>query len=273
MAADPVRHRAAVLGSPIAHSLSPRLHTTGYAALGLSDWEYTSADVTEDQFGEVVAVLDDTWRGLSVTMPLKEVAFEVAATVSDLAARVGAINTLVRRRDGGWDAYNTDVAGIVESLRALPLDDHAVIIGAGATARSAVLALRALGVTRVSVAARRPEAAAALAAFARTAGLSADTVPLGAWSRPRARLVLSTVPAGASHELLAATAGADLDLVFFDVGYAGWPTPLAAAVIAAGGTAVSGLEMLIHQATAQFELFTGDAVSADVLRAGVADLC
>lgn len=261
-----------MLGSPIAHSLSPLLHNAGYAALGLSEWEYTSAEVTESDLGAVVAALDDTWRGLSLTMPLKEVAFDVAATVSDLATRAGAINTLVRRPDGGWDADNTDVIGIVESLRGLALAEHAVVIGAGATARSAVLALELLGISRVTVAARRAEQAAGLAAFARQEGLAAEAVPLSDWGRQGARLVLSTVPAGASAELVRAAAGTDLDLVFFDVAYAGWPTPLAATVRAAGGTAVSGLEMLIHQGAAQFELFTGQHVSADILRASVQSL-
>lgn len=273
MAAEPVRHRAAVLGSPIAHSLSPRLHNAGYAALGLSDWQYTAAEVTEDGLSEFVAGLDGTWRGLSLTMPLKEVAFEVATTVSDLAVRAGAINTLVRRGDGGWDADNTDVAGIVESLRPLALDDHAVVIGAGATARSAVLALEILGVPRVTVAARRPEPAHALAAFADTQGLRTAAVPLADWCRQGAGLVLSTVPAGGSTDLVAATAGSSLDLVLFDVVYAGWPSPLAAAVTAAGGTAVSGLEMLLHQAVAQFALFTGRQVGVETLRAAVESPC
>lgn len=245
------------------------MHNAGYAALGLSDWEYTSAEVTEAELGDLVAGLDATWRGLSLTMPLKEVAFEVAATVSDLAARAGAINTLVRRPDGGWDADNTDVTGIVESLRGIALDEHAVVIGAGATARSAVLALEILGVTEVTVAARRPEAAAELVSFAEEAGLGAGAAPLGDWSRQGSRLVLSTVPAGASAGLVEAGVGTDLDLVLFDVVYASWPSPLAAAVTAAGGTAVSGLEMLIHQGAAQFELFTGHPVDADTLRAAL----
>lgn len=258
-----------MLGSPIAHSLSPLLHNAGYAALGLSDWEYTSREVTEAEFDDVIAGLDGTWRGLSVTMPLKEVAFDVASSVSDLAARSGAINTLVRRPDGGWDGHNTDVAGIVESLRPLDLDDHAVVIGAGATARSAVLALNILGVSQVTVAARRIDASEDLVAFTEKQGLSARGILLEDWSRQAARLVLSTVPAEAGPRLAAAAVGTDLRIVFFDVVYASWPTQPAAAVTAAGGTTVSGLEMLLHQAAAQFELFTGRQVGVDTLRASV----
>lgn len=267
-----MRHRAAVLGSPVSHSLSPRLHNAGYAALGLSDWRYTSAEVAEAELAGFVAGLDDTWRGLSLTMPLKEAAFEVAAEVSDVAERAGAVNTLVRRADGGWDADNTDVHGIVESLRHVADPSRAVVIGAGATARSAVLALQALGTEHVTVAARRREPAEALARFAAAQDLTAAVVPLQEWAGHGARLVLSTVPGGASASLveLARSMRAVLTgIVLFDVVYAGWPSPLAAAVAEAGGETVSGLEMLIHQAVRQFELFTGRPVDADVLRSAI----
>ena len=278
MAADPVRHRAAVLGSPVSHSLSPLLHTAGYAARGLSDWQYTYADVTEPDLVEFVAGLDRSWRGLSLTMPLKEVAFEVATTVTDLAARAGAINTLIRRPDGGWDADNTDVFGIVQSLRHLPVVEvargtEAVIIGAGATARSAGLAVEQLGIRSVAVAARRPEAAEKLAAFAVEQGLAARAVDLEAWVDQSAPLVLSTVPVGAGGYLAesARAVHARLDIVLFDVVYANWPSPLAAAVSAAGGETISGLEMLIHQAARQFELFTGQSVDVATMRAAAAE--
>lgn len=262
-----------MLGSPVSHSLSPRLHNAGYAALGLSEWRYTWAEVAEDELAPFLAGLDDSWRGLSLTMPLKEVAFDVAASVSELARRAGAINTLVRRADGGWDAENTDVHGIVAALRHVPDTGRAVVIGAGATARSAVLALQELGTTHVTVAARRREPAETLAAFAGTQGLTASVVPLEEWTADAAPLVLSTVPAGASAALADlvrdAYPGRFAGVVLFDVVYADWPSPLAAAVAHAGGGIVSGLEMLIHQAVRQFELFTGRAVDPAVLRAAV----
>ncbi|TDC50157.1 shikimate dehydrogenase, partial [Jiangella ureilytica] len=109
--------RCAVLGSPIAHSLSPVIHRAAYRRLGL-DWEYTAHEVDESSLARFVSGLGPEWRGLSLTMPLKRVALDVAATASDVARTVGAANTLVRRDDGGWDADNTDVPGVVATLRA-----------------------------------------------------------------------------------------------------------------------------------------------------------
>lgn len=284
MAADPAAdglNHAAVLGSPISHSLSPRLHRAGYAALGLSNWRYDAHEVTEPEFAEFVAGLDDAWRGLSLTMPLKEVAFEIADSVSDIATRAGAINTLIRRSDGGWDADNTDVHGIIAALAEVQHDGSAVVIGAGATARSAVVALAELGISRLAVAARRPQAGEILVDFAAAQGIHATTVEVGAWATQGARLVASTVPASAQTDIVAmsdlngaaadgVTAAADLSgVTVFDVAYAPWPSTLAHVVSSAGGEAISGLEMLIHQAHRQFELFTGQSVDLSVLRAAV----
>lgn len=271
MAADPSTRRAAVLGSPIAHSLSPALHTAGYAAAGLSDWRYDAIEVVESELGDVVAGLDDSWRGLSLTMPLKEVAFSVATEVSEVAHRARAVNTLVRRADGGWDADNTDVHGIVAALHDVEHGGRARIIGAGATARSAVLALRDLGVRRVDVAARRDEASAGLVSFAGEQGVDAGTVALEDWAVAPPPLVVSTVPVQAGPALAASLARArgPLDLTLFDVVYAPWPSPLAAAVNAAGGAAICGIEMLIHQAALQFQLFTGVPGDVAAMRAAV----
>lgn len=278
VAADRPSHRAAVLGSPVAHSLSPLLHNAGYAALGLSGWQYTYAEVTEPELVGFVRGLDESWRGLSLTMPLKEVAFEVAATVTEVARRAAAINTLVRRSDGGWDGDNTDVFGILESLRHVEHGGEAVVIGAGATARSAVVALSDLGVRRVAVAARRLEQAQALTAFASSQGMTGRAVPLQDWADKPPPLVVSTVPVGAGEALVASARAVHerLDTVtLFDVVYAPWPSPLAAAVQAAGGEAISGVEMLIHQAARQFELFTAGCATEEldiaVLRSAVRD--
>jgi len=153
-------HRAAVLGSPIAHSLSPALHTAAYAALGLDGWAYTAHEVGEDQLAGFVAGLGPEWAGLSLTMPLKEAAFAVAQEVSPLAREVGAVNTLVRLPDGAWSADNTDVEGLARALQeggardALVASGHALVLGSGATARSAVAALAELGAARVTFAVR-----------------------------------------------------------------------------------------------------------------------
>ena len=138
---------AAVLGRPVAHSLSPLLHRAGYRALGLDDWAYGAHDLGADDLAAWVAQRDDSWRGLSLTMPLKEAAFAVAATVSQTARLTGAVNTLVRRDDLGWDAHNTDVHGLVGALGHLDHGGSATLLGSGATARSAAVALARLGVT------------------------------------------------------------------------------------------------------------------------------
>lgn len=271
VAADQTLRRAAVLGSPIAHSLSPLLHEAGYAAAGLTGWSYVAIEVAEPALDGFVRGLDSTWRGLSLTMPLKEVAFSVATDVSDVARRAGATNTLVRRGDGGWDADNTDVHGIVATLRHVDHGGRARVIGAGATARSAVLALGELGVHRLDIAARRAEAATSLAAFAREQGLEAATLPLSGWSLAPPPLIVSTVPVGAGPGLAAALVGPPgvLGVTLFDVVYAPWPSPLAAVVQAAGGVAISGIEMLVHQAAQQFELFTGMPADLPAMRAAV----
>lgn len=270
--------RAAVLGSPVAHSLSPAIHTAAYAAAGLTGWSYVAHEVDEAGLARFVAGLGEEWRGLSLTMPLKEVAFAVAAEVSDLARAAGAVNTLVPRPDGGWAGENTDVAGLVAALRGVDHGGAATVLGAGATARSAVLALRDLGVRDVLVAARRPEAVTALAAWARTAapGVALDGTTLERWAAHPRRLVVSTLPpapsAALAGALAASAAGGWSGATLLDVVYAGWPTPLARAARDHGLVTVSGLDMLVHQAAAQFRLFTGVEADVDAMFAAVAHL-
>jgi shikimate-5-dehydrogenase len=263
--------RAAVLGSPVAHSLSPVLHRAGYAATGLDGWQYEAREVTAGELALVVAGLDEQWRGLSLTMPLKEVALEVADDVDDLARRAGAANTLVRRADGGWDATNTDVAGVTEALRPhLPgRPERALVIGAGATARSAVLALAGLGVTTLTVRARDTARAADLLAWAVDLGAgirSGSVAGIDAWRTARDDVVVSTVPP-AGAEAVAATVPPEHRGVLLDVVYAGWPTPVARAAAAAGMTVVSGLDLLVHQAAEQFLRFTGRPAPVEAMLA------
>jgi shikimate dehydrogenase len=263
--------RAAVLGSPVAHSLSPVLHRAGYAAAGLGGWEYEAREVTAGELAGVVAGLDEQWRGLSLTMPLKEAALEVADDVDDLARRAGAANTLVRRADGGWDATNTDVAGVTEALRPhLPgRPERALVIGAGATARSAVLALAGLGVTTLTVRARDTARAADLLAWAVDLGAgirSGSVAGIDAWRTTRDDVVVSTVPP-AGAEAVAATVPPEHRGVLLDVVYAGWPTPVARAAAAAGMTVVSGLDLLVHQAAEQFLRFTGRPAPVEAMLA------
>ena len=238
------------------------LHRAGYAAAGLAGWQYDAHEVDAAGLAGFVAGLGEEWRGLSLTMPLKEVAAEVATTVDEVARRAGAVNTLVRRDDGGWDATNTDVVGVVRALAPhLPEGARrALVLGAGATARSAVLALAELGVTHAHRAGPRHRPGRRPAGVGARPGLPASaTARSPRWARgsPRATTWSSRPLPGSAGDVAAAGVPASHAGVLLDVVYAGWPTPLAAAASAAGMTVVSGLDMLVHQAAEQFRLFTG----------------
>jgi shikimate dehydrogenase len=263
---------AAVLGKPIAHSLSPVLHEAGYRARGLAQWRYAAHEVGAEGLGAFVAGLDGTWRGLSLTRPLKEVAFDVADTVRDPAALTRSINTLVRTKDLGWDAHNTDIAGIAKALEGVDHAGSASIIGSGETARSAAASLGELGVQEVTVAARNATAAAAVVEVLEASGSTGRHVALEQWADVPARLVVSTVPREASYavgELLHETGRAFAGATLLDVVYQDWPTPLARDANRMGMSILSGLDMLVHQAAEQFDLFTGKrAPLAEMFAAG-----
>lgn len=252
--------RAAVLGSPVGHSLSPVLHTAAYRALGLDGWRYDRHECDEAGLRAFVDGLGPEWAGLSLTMPLKRVAMEVADEVSPLAAATGAANTLVlagnRRR-----ADNTDVRGIVATLRGAGVlaGGRAVVLGAGGTAQAALAALRELRVVDIEVLVRSLERAADLAAAAERLGVS-PTLTAALVDPDRASaviqgadVVVSTLPGAAADPLRGAGPGT----VVLDVVYAPWPTRFAAAAAGAGARVVSGLEVLLHQAVEQVELMTG----------------
>ncbi len=264
---------AAVLGSPVDHSLSPALHAAGYAALGLTEWVYERHEVDAAGLAAFVAGLGPDWVGLSLTMPLKEAALDVAAEVTPLAAAAGAANTLLRRSDDSWLADNTDVAGIVGALRPHVGEPGVggLVLGSGATARSALLALARLGAGPLTVAARDEEKAQALADWAARpeVGVGAvDTAPLAGWGGLPGGVVVSAVPPAAGRTV-ADGLGERTAGVLLDVVYADWPTPLAAAATAAGLTVVPGLDLLVHQAAIQFAMFTGlSAPVEEMLRAG-----
>lgn len=264
--------RAAVWGSPIQHSLSPVLHSAAYAALGLTHWEYSRREVDTTSFDEALRGLDETWAGLSLTMPLKECALAAGATSSRIAILTGAANTLIRRAQG-WYADNTDVPGLVAALTgpvALTAHDdgglgvaltsagvnleHAVVVGAGATTRSALAALHLLGLDRVVVQCRRmhPETAAT----AEELGMHLDEVPLGHWPQPPG-IVVSTVPFEAGAAVADTLPPAPTAARVIDVVYGGGISPLAHRAVHAGYVVVPGIEMLLHQAIEQVHLMTG----------------
>ncbi|WP_422774457.1 shikimate dehydrogenase [Plantactinospora sp. WMMC1484] len=266
------RRRAAVLGKPIAHSLSPVIHNAGYAAAGLTGWSYTAIECAEAELADLVAGLGPEWAGLSLTMPLKEAALAVAGEVSPVAAATGAANTLVRRPDGSWAADNTDVPGMVDVLveAGVPAGAEVLLLGAGGTARAALAAAAQLGVRRVACRVRRHAAGAELARLADTLGLRFEIVD---WAAPDASegadLVVSTVPKGAADGFAAAARSWRPETVFFDVVYDPWPTPLAEAAVAAGCRIVSGLDLLLAQAVGQFTQFTGVPAPVPQMRAAL----
>ena len=256
--------KCAVLGDPIAHSLSPVLHRAGYAAVGL-DWEYEAIQVPAGGLVGLVGGLGSDWRGLSVTAPLKREAMILADVASDRVRLVGAANTLLLT-GGEVHADNTDLPGAVAAIRERydGAVGDALILGAGATAASTGLALAELGATRIAIAARTASRAsdtvAAIAAHPngpRVRVLDLATVELG-----DENVVVSTVPVVAQTPGLVARVGGAA--VMFDVVYDPWPTPLARA---ATGTLVSGLDLLVHQAALQFTAFTGLAAPLAAMRA------
>ena len=273
------RRGAAVLGSPIAHSLSPVLHQAAYDALGLSDWSYEAIECDDASLGEVLARLERLGRaGASLTMPLKRAVLPMLARTDRLVADVGACNTvLFGGVDGDWYGANTDVPGMVAALRAGGVGhvQSAMVLGGGATAASAITALADLAVGEVTVYLRRPEAAAGLATVAERVGLVPPSIAAFGEAGARlgeAELVVSTTPAGATDSLVTELPG-QLRGVLFDVVYSPWPTPLAAAWSARGGGVVGGLELLVEQAALQVELMTGRKPPVDAMRkAGVAAL-
>lgn len=250
-----------MLGSPIGHSLSPTLHRAAYGVLGL-DWRYDACEVTAQQLPAFVAGCDPTWRGLSLTMPLKAVALSLGE-VDPVARLAGAANTLVFD-DDGRRAYNTDVGGLAWAVRrvtAAPVE-RVTLLGAGATARSALMSAADLGARQVTVVARTPARAEALVGLGTELGVS---VAVRAWSAdlPAADLLVSTASSGAA-DAIAEPAAASAELVF-DVIYHPWPTELARAAERAGRTVVNGLDLLVGQALLQLELMTGHQVDPEVL--------
>ena len=267
--------RCAVLGRPIGHSLSPALHRAAYAALGLAEWRYDRIEVGAEELPAFVEGCDASWRGLSLTMPLKEAALGLGEP-DPVAVGVRAANTLIFAPEGRR-VYNTDVEGLVTALRRSGLEatPRVIILGAGATARSAVASVRALGAQVITVVGRNPERTRPVADLARHLGLAASTRLWGS-ELPTADLVISTVTAGAltvDSTPTGPAAVADAAAVIFDAVYDPWPTPLAQAALAAGRVVVSGLDLLIAQAELQIRLMTGSDVDPDVLyRAGRAAL-
>lgn len=251
--AGPAASRLAVWGDPIDHSRSPDLHGAAYRRLGL-DWEYGRLRVDEAGFDAALDALDHDWRGLSLTMPLKERAHARADLLDEDARLTGAVNTLLLGE--GIRGFNTDVGGLTSALLAGDLGSarSARVLGGGATARSALVSLRRLGVDAVELRTRRAEQAAELAGFAERIGVRATTADLASEATPSpVDLTVSTLPGTANLPDAVMTALASTGGALFSAAYAPWPTPLVAAWTDA--PVVSGLEMLLHQAVRQIRIF------------------
>lgn len=303
-----IRHRAAVIGSPVSHSLSPVLHRAAYAGLGLDDWSYERLETAPPQLLGLLADLaapaqgGPAWAGLSVTMPHKQTLLAHLDVIDPLAEAVGAVNTVVAQRSGAGAAllagFNTDVAGIVGALREAsrrPVPgsqgDHlrveqAVVLGSGATACSALAALGELKAGRITVVARRHAGPGRALSAAHRMGLDVETLTWkptdpasnieAAQLLATADVVISTLPAHAADPLvdplrraLEQAGGTRPGAVMLDVVYAPWPTAVAGAWAHAGGALAPGWLMLLHQAVPQVQLMTGHQPDIECMRAAL----
>lgn len=300
-----IRNRAAVLGKPIAHSLSPVLHNAAYSAMGLDDWEYGRAEVTEEELSDFISKTDQTWRGLSLTMPLKKTIGKMGSSQDKWSQVLGVANTVVfetveskdsenpeasTRHEAGIKLYNTDVFGIEAALNDTPNDDDAVraaftpvtrpcmVLGSGSTAASALAALSELGAKRVIFAARHPLKAMPLLQLAESLGVKAEAVSLDGIDGGDLRnlqYLVSTIPAHGADGLAGKLKASTYDLVkltLLDVVYDPRPTALMKAVRDRGGVTVGGHIMLLWQAVRQVALMTRereDAVPVAAMRAAL----
>lgn len=278
-----------VIGSPVAHSLSPLLHEAAFAELGLARrWRSFAFAVPEGQAADALdALRRNDLTGVSVTMPHKAAVAGLVDACSDVAERLDAVNCVVNRRGALWGT-NTDGEGFVASLRRgaafEPAGRRCLVVGAGGAARAVILALATAGAARVDVANRTPERARTAAALA---GASGSVVDLGqpdslATVVEAADLVVNATPVG-----MAGTAGASQEgawladpgllrrgQVAVDLVYAPRHTPWLDAAASRGATALGGLGMLVHQAAAQIRLWTGSEAPIEAMwrAADAADL-
>lgn len=252
------RHRAAVLGSPIAHSLSPVLHRTAYAELGLDGWSYDRFEIDERALPGFIEGLDGTWAGLSLTMPLKRAVIPLLDEISETAASVEAVNTVVFGEDGRRTGDNTDIPGMVAALRERGVEkvESAAILGAGATASSALAALAEICAGPVTAYVRSAARAEEMRGWGERLGVDVRIADWAEADRALASpLAMATTPAGAADVLAGAVP--ERPGTLFDVLYEPWPTRLAAAWTERGGAVVGGLDLLVHQAVLQVEQMTG----------------
>lgn len=234
----------AVLGSPIEHSKSPLIHGAAYEAMGL-DWDYGRYRIESSELSGFLKLRDSSWRGLSLTMPLKEVAFELSTPSCPVASATGIVNTLLHT-ETGWEGYNTDSFGISKAVLSHSKDEFEVIsiLGSGATAKSALHA------------ARQINSSAEFRIFSRKT-LEIDGIvskPLETFFEGEVSgLTISTLPGGIDLPRIKTTS----DALVLDVAYDPWPSNLSRNW--SEGNRISGVEMLLWQALIQIRIFrSGD---------------
>ena len=266
---------AAVIGSPIEHSLSPVIHRAAWAQLGIDGWEYHRLEQDTDSLPGFIAGLGAHCAGLSVTMPCKQAVMPLLDVIDPLASAVGAVNTVVPS-SGVLAGFNTDVTGIASAVRRAcsmagrSVPSSALVLGARATASSALAALGELGMTSSTVAARRFGGPGSVVAAASRLGVTIEQV---LWSdtdevvraASGADLVISTLPASAADPL-AERLHVREGQILLDVVYSPRDTALRRAFESAGGVVAEGTDMLVFQAGAQVQLMTGRSPDTGVMR-------
>ena len=266
---------AAVIGSPIAHSLSPVIHRAAWQQLRIDGWEYRRAEVTEESLPTFIGQLDESFRGLSVTMPCKQAIMPLLDAIDPLASAVGAVNTVVPSA-GMLAGFNTDVTGIASAIRracsrsGVPVPSSALVLGARATASSALAALGELGITTTTVAARRFGGPGSVISAASRLGVSVEQVMWSdvsavASAAARADVLISTLPAGVADPIASRLAPRE-GQILLDVIYSPRDTALRTTFEKAGGVVAEGTDMLVYQGAAQVQLMTGRSPDPAVMR-------
>lgn len=285
--ATPVR-RFAVVGDPVAHSKSPRMHAAAFRALGLPH-TYEAVRVTAEELPRIVAELrEGTWHGLNVTVPHKQAVAELVDALDPSARAIGAVNTLVRGPSGGIVGRNSDVPALVAELRLLASDRDAaawaerdaLVIGSGGAARAVVLALGVIGVRRITVRARDVAKAQALEMILPQAGCPALVSVEGLAADPRRDAEFGAIVQATSAGMEGADPGEAVsgavewdalpkEAVALDVVYAPPETPFLRAAHARGMRAANGLGMLTGQGALAFEWWLGVPAPRDAMRAAL----
>lgn len=254
--------QGAVLGSPISHSLSPRLHMAVYEFLGISG-KYRAIDVSDEALPDFFAENCESFNYFSLTMPLKEVACTLPVFKNDLPIRINSANTLVKR-DNEWSLHTTDGSGFTSAIdhAGLKTLESTLILGAGGTARAIAQALDGRS-QRIEVLARSSNRRSSIEST-----IDSSVFDFHSWNQSidltSYDLIVNTTPAGAA-DLLAESVPFNPKALFFDVIYSPWPTVLARKWSDSGGVVVNGLELLIYQAIDQLSLVLDETLHKEDL--------